>query len=297
MSESSVAPSSKARILLRRSISSVVILTVTGFTLWLGDIRVYLGFFSLMALGTLLEYFHLFSDPRFHRFRLQTVFVAALYLLTFFIAFSGGKGPWIDEAASLSIFVLLVLIIGSRLFSPLEGERTLHEIAVTIFGYTYCVVLLSFIPKIFLLPLETSGGYPAAAYYLLHFIVLTKASDTGAYLVGSAIGRQKLVPHISPGKTWQGFWGALIFAILGSYLLWWLLGDRIPLVGPISAGVLGLVVALIAVLGDLCESILKRSLSVKDSGRMMPGIGGILDLVDSLIFTAPVYYLFLRLAS
>src|SRR5690606_3384792 len=105
-------------------------------------------------------------------------------------------------------------------------------------------------------------------------------------------GRDKLVPHVSPGKTWQGFWGSLVFALAGSYLAWWLLGERVPLLGPVSAGLLGLGLALAAVLGDLAESILKRSLAVKDSGHVMPGIGGFLDLIDSLLFSAPVYYLF-----
>ena len=145
--------------------------------------------------------------------------------------------------------------------------------------------------------MTTADGAPASAYYLIHLVAVTKLTDAGAYVVGSAIGRDKLVPHISPGKTWQGFWGALALAVAGSYLVWWLLGDRAPLLGPVSAGILGLVLALLAVLGDLAESIFKRSLAAKDSGHVMPGIGGFLDLIDSVIFTAPFYYLFLRLAS
>ena len=124
---------------------------------------------------------------------------------------------------------------------------------------------------------------------------MTKLTDIGAYLVGSAIGRDKLVPHISPGKTWQGFWGALTIAMIGSYVFWYVAGDQIPAISALDAGILGLLLPLVAVLGDLAESIMKRSLAVKDSGHVMPGIGGFLDLIDSVIFTAPVFYLYLVL--
>src|SRR5690606_10585352 len=151
-------------------------------------------------------------------------------------------------------------------------------------------------PKILLLPLPATGSTAPTIYSLIHLVAVTKLTDAGAYLVGSAIGKDKLVPHVSPGKTWQGFWGALAFAIAGSYLVWWLMDGRLPLIGPVSAGLLALAVSLTAVLGDLVESILKRSLEVKDSGQVMPGIGGFLDLIDSVILTAPVYYLSVRLA-
>ena len=124
---------------------------------------------------------------------------------------------------------------------------------------------------------------------------MTKLTDIGAYLVGSAIGKDKLVPHISPGKTWQGFWGALFFAVAGSYAFYFIAGDHIPIITAVHAGLLGLVIALVAVLGDLAESIMKRSLAVKDSGHVMPGIGGFLDLIDSVIFTAPIFYFYLLL--
>ena len=125
-------------------------------------------------------------------------------------------------------------------------------------------------------------------------MVLTKSSDTGAYAVGSLLGRHKMSPRISPGKTWEGFAGALGATILASLLLAHFLGHSMAGMSTVHALVLGVLLGLAAVLGDLIESLFKREAGVKDSGRFFPGIGGILDLLDSLLFNAPIMYLYLR---
>jgi phosphatidate cytidylyltransferase len=291
------ASSSKARTFLQRSASTVVLVALITLAFWLSQPWILFGLFATLSLGALAEYFHLFSDAGFRRFRPHAFVVAITYLALLFSPHWGHELPLQGELDGLAIAALMILMIFFRVRHPLEGFRSLDEIAATLLGFCYCILLFSFSPKIYLLPATTAGGLPASSFYLIHLVAVTKMTDAGAYLVGSAIGRQKLVPHVSPGKTWQGFWGSLVFAVGGSYLGWWFLGDRIPLVGPVGAGVLGLSLALVAVLGDLAESIMKRSLAVKDSGHVMPGIGGVLDLVDSIIFTAPVYYLYLRLAA
>ena len=115
----------------------------------------------------------------------------------------------------------------------------------------------------------------------------------GAYLVGSLIGKHKMIPKISPGKTWQGFGGALLFAQLGAFGCLWIFNDKIQLITPVHAAILGLLLGLVAILGDLVESIVKRSLEVKDSGGVFSGIGGVLDLVDSVLLTSPVLFVYL----
>ncbi len=297
MPDSSAALSPKARTFLQRSLSTVVLVTLVTLAFWLSQPWILFGLFVALSLGALAEYFRLFADAGFRRFRIHAFLVAGAYLALVFSAHWGYELDWAGELDGLAIAALMVLMVLFRVRSPLEGFRSLDEIAATLLGFGYCVLLFSFIPKIYFLPVTTAAGLPASTFYLIHLVAVTKLTDTGAYLVGSAIGRDKLVPHISPGKTWQGFWGSLVFAVGGSYLTWWLLGDRVPLLGPVSTGVLGLVLGLVAVLGDLAESILKRSLAAKDSGHVMPGIGGFLDLIDSVIFTAPVYYLYLRLAA
>src|SRR5262249_33904124 len=119
-------------------------------------------------------------------------------------------------------------------------------------------------------------------------------SDTGAYSVGSLIGRHKMIPRISPGKTWEGFGGAILFSTLASLLFTHFFHNKIPGMTWIHAIVLGVLLSVGAVIGDLIESLFKREAGVKDSGRIFPGIGGMLDLLDSLLFNAPIMYLYLR---
>jgi phosphatidate cytidylyltransferase len=129
----------------------------------------------------------------------------------------------------------------------------------------------------------------------LYLIAVTKFSDMGAYLTGSAIGRHLMSPQISAKKTWEGFFGALALALLCSLGLFKLMPGHLSALTWTHATVLGLLLGVGAVIGDLAESIVKRSTGVKDSGGLLPGIGGALDLIDSLLFTAPLLFFYLRL--
>jgi phosphatidate cytidylyltransferase len=117
----------------------------------------------------------------------------------------------------------------------------------------------------------------------------------GAYVTGSICGRHKLVPHISPHKSWEGLAGAVAFAVAGSFGLWWLIPTRLALFSATDVAVLGVLLGLAAVIGDLAESIVKRSTEAKDSSVLLPGIGGVLDLIDSVLFTAPILFFYMRL--
>lgn len=130
---------------------------------------------------------------------------------------------------------------------------------------------------------------PNGLYSLVLFLAVCKLSDVGAYFTGKAVGRHKMVPRLSPGKTWEGLAGgiglsmvaALAIGILVAGLQWY------------EAAVFGLVVAVASVLGDLAESLLKRSCGAKDSGQMLPEFGGVLDIVDSILVSAPLGYVLL----
>jgi phosphatidate cytidylyltransferase len=161
-------------------------------------------------------------------------------------------------------------------------------ISTTLFGLMYVPWLLNFIQKINFF--RNVDGH----FYLLYFVVITKFSDTGAYTVGSLIGRHKMIPRISPGKTWEGFGGAIVVSTLASLLFAHFARDKMPEMNWVHATILGVVLSVSAVIGDLIESLFKREAGVKDSGKFFPGIGGILDLLDSLLFNAPIMYLYLR---
>jgi phosphatidate cytidylyltransferase len=130
-----------------------------------------------------------------------------------------------------------------------------------------------------------------AAWRIVLLLAIVMSSDTVAFFVGSALGRRKLAPGISPGKTVEGAVGGLVGGVLGALAVW---AAGLPGVPAWHAALLGFAVAVLGMLGDLLESLLKRWAGVKDSGRLFPGHGGMLDRLDSLLFGAPVlYYYFL----
>src|SRR5262249_1986283 len=118
--------------------------------------------------------------------------------------------------------------------------------------------------------------------------------DTGAYVVGSLFGKHKMIPRISPGKTWEGFAGAIVVSTGVSVAFAHIAGSRLAGVNWVHAVILGVILSVTAVIGDLIESLFKREAGLKDSGAYFPGIGGILDLLDSLLFNAPLMYVYLR---
>ena len=124
-----------------------------------------------------------------------------------------------------------------------------------------------------------------AAWLLVFVLAVTWAADTFAYLAGRSVGKHRMAPVLSPGKTWEGAAGGLLGAVVIAGLLGWLF--RFPLSWSLAAGTL---TGVIAPLGDLVESALKREIGVKDLGNLLPGHGGTLDRFDSLLFTAPVIY-------
>jgi phosphatidate cytidylyltransferase len=129
---------------------------------------------------------------------------------------------------------------------------------------------------------------PRGLAWLALVIVVTWLSDTGAYLVGRPLGRHRLIPHVSPNKTWEGFIGGLVCAALTGALAIWVFGLG---VNPLIGAVMGIILSLVGVVGDLAESVLKRQAGVKDSGHLIPGHGGMLDRIDALLFTFPAGWL------
>lgn len=167
----------------------------------------------------------------------------------------------------------------------------LVRLAITLLIVSYIGVLTSF-----LITLRTFQSNEIGMLALLSVIICTKASDTGAYLVGRKLGRRKLAPRLSPGKTIEGALGGFLLACLGAWMVKSWLGPIIGVAGvnvsiPWNWLVFGLLIAIAGLAGDLTESLIKREFECKDSGNLLPGMGGILDVLDSLLFSAPVGYL------
>jgi len=228
-------------------------------------------------------------------FKITGMICGAVMLAGSFYYFSriGPAHSYDFEVAVLLFFLLTVF--GRQMFARLRYDEPLQTMAYTLFGLLYVLWLYNFITKIVYLTPRSSTGQLTGQFYVLYLIAVTKFADMGAYLTGSAIGRHLMVPHISGKKTWEGFCGAIGFALLCSLALFKLMPGHLPALTWTHATVLGLLLGVAAVLGDLAESIIKRSTDVKDSGNLLPGIGGALDLLDSLLFTAPLLFFYLRL--
>jgi phosphatidate cytidylyltransferase len=286
----------KARIFLRRLVSSTVLWAIVLAGLfsgcrWLSD-YLFLLMMVFLAVTGLAEFYGLVAKRNLVCFKWWGLFGGLLLMIGTFLNLTGLVGTSGSPARvndfETGFLILFVLGLCLRQFFSRSNTAGILAISTTLFGLMYVPWLLNFIQKInFFAGVEGN-------YYVLYFIVITKFSDTGAYAVGSLIGRHKMIPRISPGKTWEGFGGALVVSTLASLLFLHFAGRHLAGMNVLHAVVLGVILSVAAVVGDLIESIFKREAGVKDSGKFFPGIGGILDLLDSLLFNAPIMYLYLR---
>jgi phosphatidate cytidylyltransferase len=167
--------------------------------------------------------------------------------------------------------------------------KSIVSLGLSLFGVAYLGLLLSFA-----LELRGLGGPAEGMVALLSMIAVVKSGDTGAYTVGRLVGRHKMSPLVSPGKTWEGAAGAILFATLAAWLCFTYLPPALGITDPLPAWywlVFGPVVGLAGLMGDLSESLLKRDMGRKDSSTWLPGFGGVLDVIDAVLFAAPVAYL------
>ena len=290
------APPSKAKIFLRRLISSLVLWTIVLSSLFSSNRflseTVFIVLILALAVTGLVEFYGLVSKRELVCFAGWGIFGGVLLILGTFLNLTGHIGTSGSPARvndfETSFLILFVLGLCTRQFFSKSNTAGILAISTTLFGLMYVPWLLNFIQKINFFP-GVNGKY-----YLFYFVLITKFSDTGAYAVGSLIGKHKMIPRISPGKTWEGFAGAIVVSTLASLVFMQLFHSKMPEMNWVHAVVLGVVLSVCAVVGDLIESLFKREAGVKDSGKFFPGIGGILDLLDSLLFNAPIMYLYLR---
>ena len=293
----------KSLVFLRRFGSTLALWTVA---LWIILSGYEIGFFfliSTLAMIGLWEYYGMLDQKKLPNFRFIGMGCGLIFSIGSFYWFSkvGPAKAYDFEVATLLFFLLVVF--ARQMFQKTRDISPLETMAYTLFGLFYVIWLFGFVTKIvYVVPRNPDGGV-TGHIYVLFLILVTKFSDMGAYLTGSLIGKHPLVPHISPKKTWEGFFGALAFSIggaCGMVALFHYLAQRGSTVSKLQyltqtdAVILGLILGFAAIIGDLAESIIKRSCDVKDSGRMLPGIGGALDLIDSILFTAPLLFFYLR---
>ena len=288
---------SKAKVFVRRLLSTVILWSVVIGAMFSGNKLlsdyVFLTIMVVLAGVGLTEFYGLVEKRELVCFKRWGILGGLLLIVGTFLHFTGKLGiegtPARVNDFETSFLILFVLGLCVLRFLSRSNTAGILAISTTLFGLMYVPYLLNFIQKIYFFPGGVQGHY-----YLLYFILVTKLSDSGAYAVGSLIGKHKMIPRISPGKTWEGFGGAVVVSTIASLIFAALAGDHLRGMTWGHAVVLGVILSVSAVIGDLIESLFKREAGIKDSGKFFPGIGGILDLLDSLLFNAPLMYLYLR---
>lgn len=288
-------------VFARRLTSTVILWTIVLTALFsknklLSD-YVFGATMVFLAVTGLIEFYGLVAKKNQVCFRNWGIIGGILLMAGTFLNLTGVLGRQ-DSPARVNDFettflILFVLGLCLRQFFSKNSPSSIFAIATTLLGLMYVPWLLNFIQKIqfFSFPEGFAG---TGKIYVLYFILVTKFSDSGAYAVGSLIGRHKMIPRISPGKTWEGFAGAILVSTGASVLFAHFFRDQMYGMTTLHAIIIGVILSVSAVVGDLIESLFKREAGVKDSGKLFPGIGGILDLLDSLLFNAPLMYLYLR---
>ncbi|WP_207421700.1 phosphatidate cytidylyltransferase [Desertivirga brevis] len=234
-------------------------------------------FFLLLSLFCVNEFYGLVQseDVKPHRFLgiilAGTIFIPILvYLLT-------GEGlRYILIAAPVSIVICI-----TELYK--KSEKPFHNLAYTYFGVSYLIIPFAFFSALAFL----NGSYN---FHLpLGFMLLLWASDTGAYLFGVKLGKNKLFERHSPKKSWEGFFGGMFTSLLVAFIL----STRYIEIAVVHWAIMSLLIVIGGTFGDLVESMLKRSVGKKDSGSILPGHGGLLDRFDGLLFAAPLVFVYL----
>lgn len=247
------------------------------------------GKFTFIAIFWLMMNISLYEFNRLVKF--QSVFPFILGNLLFIFAnvlnISDIPSKTLSTYAGIALFLSFFATFISVLFSKKEeavehlGKKFLSVVYVAV-PYTL-IVMIPFI----------NAPYRYVNTIILGVFILVWINDTFAYIVGSTLGKNKMLPRISPNKTWEGFFGGMIFTLIGGYFLSKYFNNINVTDGLVIAGI----VSIFGVLGDLIESMFKRQAGVKDSGNLIPGHGGILDRMDSVIFAAPFIFLYLMLIS
>lgn len=260
----------------KRLISTVVLIAVVVATIyidWLLAVAV-----TIFAILGLFEFFTMLEKKGISIYKYFGILVGTLIPLSITFRFE------LTKSWELLFIVLMLLFLIVMQLRRRENSGVITDISTTLFGILYICWFFSFLIKIRYLP----GGVGLLA----SVIIITKFADIGAYLIGTRFGKHPLLPRISPKKSIEGALGGLGLGVLAAFACRPLLNF-----GYVQLLLAGFVLSILGQLGDLSESLLKRDCNVKDSSNLIPGIGGILDLIDSLLFTAPVFYFYISIIS
>ena len=247
--------------LIVRSISGIILVAIIVVSLWCN----YYTRFTILALIGLYgcwEFLSIYKSKGISVSRSFCMLAALALLSTFFFEIPVG------------IIVALFFITRATFELYRSNTKPLESISYELLALVYTVL-----PMALMTQFELTGIFAVMIFVWIN--------DVGAYIVGSTIGKRRLFPRLSPKKSWEGFWGGLVFAVIGGYAFFFITETQNAYYWMIIAAF----ISLSAVVGDLFESMMKRSVDIKDSGNVIPGHGGILDRFDAMFFAAFVYYI------
>jgi len=261
---------------VKRIASALVILPPLVWFLWYASPGLFLILVLALIGLSLHEYFHLLQHIRL------SLCTSVAFLAAFALASAAYLGGW--RWLPIVLFLSMVALTISVMVLPARGSHVFPTLVYSIFGVLFIGWNLSHLILLRLLP--------AGPSYILFLCAVVWVGDSAAMYVGKSLGRYKMAPAISPGKTWEGALGGAVGGVLTAV---WGAGFWLPHLVLWQCVMLGLCISLAAQMSDLGESMLKRYAGVKDSGGLIPGHGGILDRIDSMLFAAPtlVYALLL----
>ena len=264
--------------LVLRIFSSTVLLGITAYILFCTNVLFFALEVIVFTALALYEFFTLLKGKGVPIYRLFGVSMGIIIPLIVFMELGT------TQSGDVLFLVLGCLFLFLLQFFRKDNSQALTGIAITQFGVLYVSWFLSFVIRIRFM----ENGVLWVAY----LVAVTKAADVGAYSVGTLIGRRTLIPHVSPRKTVEGIVGGLLLSIFVSVLI----GGHMPIDFTLFHwAVTGLLIGGVGQIGDLSESLMKRFCGAKDSGSLLPGMGGALDAVDSILFTAPIFYFHLKI--
>ncbi len=244
----------------------------------------------------LLEFYNLLAKERISSSKKLGITISIIFCIATWLYMIDKKNPsfpiYNPDIILWSIIILIIILIFCRLLTYDDTRLGLDSALGTLLGFIYVTFLFSFFIRIFLI----GNNLNDSAWIAFYCVLCTKISDTGGYFIGLKFGRHKLAKKISPKKTWEGVVGGFFFCLVIN-LIWlnfidvYIGKQPLPI---IHAIVLSFLFPIFGTAGDLVESLFKRAVKEKDSGESSNPLGGILDMIDSLLFTAPMFYIYLE---
>ncbi len=298
-----------------RLISGTLLIAGFGCLLWFQH-WVTAVLFTMVACGLLIfalnELFSLLNALGLQGYKTLSSFTGTmLFIGLSALSFIHHDGLRLLQSIAIietALLVIYVLYISLEAFSETDFSAGVTKWLTSLSAYLFLIVTFSALIKIFYFSRFQSSCSPATGSLCVLFLILvTKAGDIGGYVVGKLTnqlpgGNHKMTPRLSPNKSWEGLAGGIVFSIVMALALHTLLGEKIrfadhPLLTLPAVVILGVVFALAGLVGDLTISLLKRAAQVKDTGSGIPGMGGVLDVIDSLIYIPPIFYVFLLILT